>query len=76
MQMEKRKRHKSTVARAAAIRAITEAHYEPGNNRRCYKSVWRYYVYPVYKICYRTYLSYLGIPTAPRRDYQGPSLFD
>lgn len=48
-----------------AVREITERHYEAGNNARCYKMVWRLYVFPVYKICYRTYLSYLDIPTPP-----------
>lgn len=48
-----------------AVREITERHYEAGNNARCYKMVWKHYVFPVYKICYRTYLSYLDIPSPP-----------
>lgn len=59
--MEKHKHHKSTLARVKAIRAITEQHYEAGNNRRCYKQVWRHYVFPKYGCCYRTYLNWLGI---------------
>lgn len=75
--MEKKKHHKSTMARVKAIRAITEEHYEAGNNARCYKSVWRYYVYPVYGCCYRTYLNYLGIPaTKPSIDPRQMTLFD
>lgn len=76
--MEKHKHHKSTLARVIAIRAITEKYYEAGNNSRCYKSVWRYYVYPIYGCCYRTYLNYLGIPThsVPEDDPQQLSLFD
>lgn len=47
------------------VRAITERHYEGGNQARCYKAVWRQHVFPVFRICYRTYLNYLGIPTPP-----------
>ena len=77
--MGKHKHHKSTLARVIAIRAITEKHYEAGNNSRCYKSVWRYYVFPIYGCCYRTYLNYLGIPTDPSSKEEDPqqlSLFD
>ncbi len=77
--MSKHKHHKSTLARVKAVRAITEQHYEAGNNSRCYKSVWRYYVYPVYGCCYRTYLNYLGIPPGmeePKEDKRQLSLFD
>nr|DAX40464.1 MAG TPA: hypothetical protein [Caudoviricetes sp.] len=75
--MEKRKHHKSTLERVKAVRVITEQHYEAGNNSRCYKSVWRNYVYPAYKICYRTYLNYLGIPTTcPKEDPRQLRLFD
>ena len=59
--MEKQRHHKSTLSRVALIKAITEQHYEPGNNRRCYKQVWRHYVFPKYGCCYRTFLNYLGI---------------
>jgi hypothetical protein len=63
--MEKRNHHKSTIERVKAVRFITEQHYEIGNQARCYKAVWRQYIFPLYKICYRTYLNYLGIPTPP-----------
>ena len=36
-------------------------HYEPGRRDRCYKEVWRRYVYPVYPMCYRTFLNYIGV---------------
>ena len=77
--MEKHKHHKSTLARVKAIRAITEQYYEAGNNRRCYKQVWRHYVSPIYGCCYRTYLNYLGIPTAKASQIEDPRqmcLFD
>lgn len=47
------------------VRAITEQHYEGGNQARCYKAVWRRHIYPAFRICYRTYLNYLGMPTPP-----------
>lgn len=77
--MKKHKHHKSTLARVKAIRAITEKHYEVGNQSRCYKQVWRYYVFPIYGCCYRTYLNYLDIPLQPPTqtiDKRQLSLFD
>lgn len=61
--MANKKRYKSTILRAQNIRKLTEKYYEPGNNARCYKAVWRRYIYPLYPMCYRTYLNYLGVPT-------------
>ena len=63
--MGKVKHHKSTLERTKKIRAITERYYEAGNNRRCYKAIWKKYIYPIYPMCYRTYLNYLDIPTEP-----------
>lgn len=63
--MAKRKRHKSTLARAKLIRALTDRYYEPGNNAKCYKAVWKKYINPIYPMSYRTYLNYLNIPTDP-----------
>lgn len=62
-QMEQRKYHKSTIERVRMVRAITMQHYESGNQSRCYKAIWRQYIFPKFKICYRTYLNYLGIAT-------------
>lgn len=70
--MEKKKHHKSTLARVRLIQAITEEHYEKGNNRRCYKQVWRHHVYPIFGCCYATYLSYLGIPVSDPRPPEDP----
>lgn len=63
-----RRRYKSTEAKAKQLRIITERHYEAGNQRKCYKAVWRSYVYPLYKIDYRTYLRLLDIPLPPEQD--------
>lgn len=66
--MAAQKHFKSSIDRAKRIRALTELHYEPGNNARCYKSVWRRYIYPVYPMCYRTYLNYLNMEVEPEEE--------
>lgn len=58
--MTSKKRHKSTLARIRRVREITEAHYEPGNQSRSYRAVWRRWVYPELAICFRTYMEYIG----------------
>ena len=60
--MGKPKRYKSTEARAKLIRALTDRYYEPGNNAKCSKAVWKKYINPIYPMSYRTYLNYLNIP--------------
>lgn len=73
-----KKRHKSTIARAKHIKALTALHYEAGNQAKCYRAVWRHYIEPEYGICYRTYLTYLGIDPDPDPDYRQdvqPTLF-
>lgn len=76
--MTMKKRHKSTIARAKHIKALTALHYEAGNQAKCYRAVWRHYIEPEYGICYRTYLTYLGIDTDTDPDYRQdvqPTLF-
>lgn len=76
-QMEKRKHHESTIERVRMVRAITAQYYESGNQARCYKAVWRQHIFPKFKICYRTYLNYLGMPaTIPSFQSSQLSLFD
>ena len=53
-------KYNSTLVRIKAINKITAAHYEEGNQSRCYKAVWRNIIQPRFGICYRTYLSYLN----------------
>lgn len=60
-----RKHHKSTLERIRKVRAIVDRYYEAGNNSKCYKAVWQRYVCPLYPMGYRTFLSYLDIPTPP-----------
>lgn len=75
--MTNKKRHKSTLARAEQIKALTALHYEAGNQAKCYKAVWRRWIEPQFGICYRTYLNLLGLAleTESRPNNQ-PSLFD
>lgn len=57
------KRHyTSTKKRVKAITDIVRKEYEPGNQSRCYKAIWRRHIWPVYGVCYRTFLEYLGMP--------------
>ncbi|MDE6346379.1 MAG: hypothetical protein K2L55_06910 [Muribaculaceae bacterium] len=75
--MANKKRHKSTLARAEQIKALTVLHYEAGNQAKCYKAVWRRWIEPQFGICYRTYLNLLGLdPDTERQPDNQPSLFD
>lgn len=55
-------RHRNTLLRMKNVCEIAARYYEPGRADRCYKEVWRRYVYPVYPCCYRTFLNYIGVP--------------
>lgn len=75
--MASKKRHKSTLARAEKVKAITALHYEAGNQARCYKAVWRRWIEPEFGICYLTYLRYLGKTSGSDVEMlHYPSLFD
>ena len=54
------KRNINTLRRVRLVCAIVKEHYEPGVLRKCYKAVWREHVYPVYPMCYRTFLNYVS----------------
>lgn len=45
--------------RAKAIQELTAKYYEPERQDRCYKQVWRKHIYPVFGICYNTFLRYM-----------------
>lgn len=49
---------KGYYIRARQIQAITAAHYEPENQAKCKKQVWKKYIYPQFGMCYETYLKY------------------
>ena len=46
---------KNYIARARRVKTIVDSHYEPGNNRRCLRQVWRHEVMPVYPMSERTF---------------------
>lgn len=50
---------KGYFQRARAIQELAAQHYEPGRQDRCYKWVWKKHIFPVYGICYNTFLRYL-----------------
>ena len=59
--MGKKKRYRSTIKRIKEILEIVDKHYEVGNQKRCYKAIWRDFIYPKYGVCYDTFLSYIGV---------------
>lgn len=64
------KRHKNTLLRIQRVCEITQQHYEARNLQKCYKAIWKKHVYPVYPMCYRTYLSYINTPLGELRSVQ------
>ena len=71
-----KKHHKSTLCRIKEIRKLANELYEPGNQSRCYRAVWRKYIEPKYGMCYRTFLNYLGEPMPQEPEHKQLSLFD
>ena len=75
------RKHKNTLLRIKRVCEITQGHYEVGNLQKCYKEVWRRYVFPIYPMCYRTYLSYINTPLGdlkepPKEDPRQLKLFN
>lgn len=54
--------HINTRRRIKLVCDIVNQHYEPGNQSKCYKAVYRRYVNPVYPMCYHTFLKYINTP--------------
>ena len=52
---------KGYYLRARVIQEITKQYYEPENHAKCYKMVWKKYIYPRFGICYHSYLKYMKI---------------
>jgi hypothetical protein len=46
---------------AKSLQDIAQQHYEPGRQDKNYHAVWKYHVWPQYRINYRTFLRYLRI---------------
>ena len=78
----KKKRYSSTKKRIKSVIAIVEAEYQPGDQSRCYAAIWRRRILPEFGICYKTFLSYLGVPPSEleeepeKADPNQLSLFD
>lgn len=47
--------------KVADVQRLTNERYEIGRQNRCYRWVWRNYVYPFHHIGYRAYLRLLGM---------------
>lgn len=54
--------HESTSQRIKMARELTQKYYEPGNQSKCYKAVWRNHIRRIMGISYRTYLTYINTP--------------
>lgn len=75
------KRHINKLRLIKNVCEIAQEHYEEGNLQKCYKAVWAKYVYPVYPMCYRTFLTYISTPLGdlrepPQDDPRQLKLFD
>ena len=68
--MSGKKRYRSTKKRIRAIIAIVNEEYQPGDQNRCYKAIWRRRIWPEYGVCYNTFLSYLGVPPSELEEEQ------
>lgn len=49
----------NTLFRVCQAQKIAAEHYEPGNQAKCYKAIWRRFILPEMGIGYRTFLNYL-----------------
>lgn len=68
--MSGKKRYRSTKKRMKAIIAIVNENYQPGDQSRCYKAIWRRRILPEFGVCYKTFLSYLGVPPSELEEEQ------
>ena len=68
--MSGKKRYCSTKKRIRAIVAIVNEEYQPGDQSRCYKAIWRRRIYPEFGVCYNTFLSYLGVSPSELEEEQ------
>lgn len=55
-----KKHHPNISNRIRRVQDIARKHYEPGNYAKSYYKVWQHYVYPVYPMCYATFLTYIN----------------
>lgn len=50
------KKRTSTLCKERMARELVRTHYEPGNQSRSLKQVWRRYAVPELGVCYNTFL--------------------
>ena len=67
-----KRRYRSTKKRIKAIVEIVKAEYQPGDQSRCYAAIWRRRIWPEYGVCYKTFLSYLGVPPSELEEEPEP----
>ena len=60
--------NKNLIRRQQHAIRITEQYYEPGRHDRCYRWVWRKYIYEMFHIEYRTYLKWLRAEKKRQKD--------
>ena len=68
--MSRKKRYRSTKKRIRAIVAIVNEEYQPSDQNRCYKAIWRRRILPEFGVCYNTFLSYLGVSPSELEEEQ------
>nr|DAN20578.1 MAG TPA: hypothetical protein [Caudoviricetes sp.] len=64
---------KGYYLRARLIKEITKLYYEPENQSKCYKQVWKKHIRDRFGICYRSYLNYLKAEE-PKEEPPGKTL--
>jgi len=69
-------KNKNTLLRIKNVCEITQQHYEPGRQDKCYKAVWRSFVFPVYPMHYRTFLNYINTPLGELADNKKAGSFN
>ena len=50
--------YQSKIKAIEKVASIIKAHYEPGGHAKCYKQVWRRFIYPEMGISYVTFRRY------------------
>jgi hypothetical protein len=60
-----------TLQLAEQVQTIARRHYEAGRQDRSYHAVWRYHVWPYYRITYKTFLRYMKIDVAAEMQRSG-----
>lgn len=59
---------KNYLKRAKAIQEIVKQYYEPENQAKCMKAVWRKYIHNQFGMCYMTFLKYCKANTSNIED--------